>query len=173
MPVLVLLQGELRRAKAFRWSVQADSGLQCFRSSTPIDLLPFPCCARILDAPLHSLAVLSPQRCAWCGVFTFCCKGSLPTAFLYGVLECHTSCRAARCDHGCVSYRRTYSSKFRSRASKGRLVRRFYDLLQGEFAPRFSHPLAQGTWPLIPRDSNVLPSRAAWFQIPLYQTHLQ
>jgi hypothetical protein len=120
--------------------VQADLGLQlAIRPDWPDS---FPCYAHILDAPLHSLVVLPPQRCAWCGVLRFAAR-SLPTAFLYGVLEFHTSCRAARCDHECVSYGRTYSSNDRSRASRIACcgVLRF----AGEFAPDFhQHSRALG-----------------------------
>jgi hypothetical protein len=145
--------------------VQADLGLQlAIRPDWPDS---FPCYAHILDAPLHSLVVLPPQRCAWCGVLRLL-QGSLPTAFLYGVLEFHTSCRAARCDHECVSYGRTYSS-MTGLAPQGSPAAAFYDLLGS--LPRFS-PTQQGTWSLIPGDSRGLPSRAAWFQIPPYQTHL-
>jgi hypothetical protein len=88
-----------------------------------------------LDAPLHSLVVpTSTVRLVRCLRFA---AGEFAHSLPLWSARFHTSCRAARCDHECVSYGRTYSSNDRSRASKDRLLRRFYDLLQGEFAPDF------------------------------------
>jgi hypothetical protein len=166
LPVLVLLQGEFARSKSPRWSAVAVLCLQFFLSVALIDLILFFCYADLLDAPLPSMALLSPQRRACCIVFKFCCKGSLLQPFPPWILELHSSYRAARGSHRCALIRHICSRKDRSGALETPLQEPFYDLLQGECAPRFHrHPIPGALGPLISRATQCLPSRAAWFQI--------
>jgi hypothetical protein len=134
--------------------VQADLGL-CF-CIDPIGLILFPCYAHIPDAPpFTGGAATSTVR-----LVRFLRLGSLPTAFLYGA-EFHTSCRAARCDHECVSYGRTYSSNDRSRASRIAccgVLRFAAGSLPQIFTNTQQRALVPHTW----RFTRL--SRAAWFQ---------
>jgi hypothetical protein len=115
---------------------------------------------------------VAPQKRLCSRSYSLDVRGSLsaaPQAELFtSESTLHTAYRAARHDSRCVFTRRTSSSKDAPGASKTPTVQPF------EFCYKGSHTAPPLTEPgqRILGASQRLPSRAAWFEIALYQTHL-